>query len=107
MSHCKICGRMLATALLGGRPLRHTCPPQWRVWWEKGNESPEDYSPFYADDAAEAAEKWAEAWDEGAPDIAAGQSYEVKVQRVDDEEVKTFSVYGEFNPTYYAREVES
>jgi hypothetical protein len=98
----------------------HKCPPQWRCWnIDIYGEDIHGGHLFYGWDAGDAAREWA-AWsdlDEHA--LLDGALEEVLIVREDDYkkvqdeenpesllEVKKFSVYGEAQPVYYAREIE-
>lgn len=80
----------------------HRCAPRWQVW--EIDEDREDSVTFYGTDAAEAAEKWAEATDvDGGYTIVGGSEKAVFVAPfgVSEEPVRLF-VSGEAVPTYHA-----
>ena len=101
MDWCKHCRALIFSGNT------HQCPPKWSVWIaEDPREDTEGI--FHAVDAAEAAEKFIEEWDQDGYDMLTyASSTEVKVCLADGiGETKTFSVSGESVPTYTAYEVD-
>ena len=99
MPWCKECGRF---SLSG-----HECPPVWQVW-SADEDEPEDPRKVRADDAGEAAEKWADTFDAEEDYVvmrSGGEGYEVRVRRVGSHSVKKVVVFGESSPSYTARVV--
>ncbi len=81
----------------------HVCPPKWRVWCEDdGDES--DAVDVYEATAGEAAEAYAEKWDEsdgdGGCSILRGEPVVFVVNGV------RFDMTGEACPQYYAHEIK-
>ena len=94
MSGCKLCGRYTWVG-------EHKCPPEWFVKCaEVGSQG-----VFYADTPQEAAEVWAQKWDQDFV-ILAGDTYVVEVMKLGAEvETSRWRVAGESIPRYYATRV--
>lgn len=97
---CKVCGRY-------GRISEHRCPPVWHVWPE--GETEDDARDIRADDAQEAAERWAAAEDIRGADysIVGGSSAQLFVRASTGGETKLFEVTGYPEPVYQAQELVS
>lgn len=98
---CKTCGTFMMY------PDNHKCPPQWEVWSKDQGETRLYARKVYANDAAEAAEKWAGEDDSyGDHDICGGHPETVFVAQSLGK-ISTYIVEGEVVPQYYARFVEN
>lgn len=92
---CPVCGDFSPS-------VHHRCPPKWSVQPEDGD------SPHvvFADDAEEAAEKWA-AWEDhhsAEYSIVGGRDEPtVAVTPIDGGETKRFKLSGEAVPHYHAK----
>lgn len=98
MPFCKTCGGFV----LDGYP--HKCPPAYKVFHEEymGDES----KPVCANSAEEAAERYAEQYDNGDYGLLNGEEIEVIVEDIDGER-KTFICGGRTDPVYFATEKEA
>lgn len=88
----------------------HRCKPKFEVWCEEAGQPEEDAGVFYASDAEEAAERWAEDDDISSADYSiVSQRSEpvVSVRDCRDGEVKLFRVTGEAVPSYSASEISA
>lgn len=85
---------------------RHRCQPKFIVWCkDRGEDSVEDGSAYFAFDAECAAEEWAEDFDAGDFTIIGGNSEVVSVQNVQTGEVSRYRVSGETVAQYSAEEL--
>lgn len=84
----------------------HQCSPKWYAWDEfDGSLAVADAIEVYADDAQEAAEKAAEAFDEGGGEGPNDQRIYVRLaSEGEDEPAQLFEVSYEMNPSYHATE---
>lgn len=98
-STCKTCGEWI----YGENP-RHTYPPAWLVWNPDEGSTEADARTFYARDAEDAAEKWAERDDNDSAEytIVRGSTAKVGVRAVAGGEVTWWTVTGYYDPVYSA-----
>jgi hypothetical protein len=101
---CEECGEFF---LLAGDAERHTCPPEWEVWRD-GEDREVEGRRVHADDAEEAAARWAKDEDAYCADyhiIGGRETPTVRVARADSEDIQRFEIEGEAVPHYIARKV--
>ena len=104
MDRCPICGAW--RTLVRGRTF-HKCPPLFHIWCPDYGEEEEDCKAVREDNAAQAAELWADDRDsDGDYAIVGGSSVTVHVRAADSSELQAFHVTGESAPEYHASEVE-
>ncbi len=98
---CKICGEW-------GWFGKHACPPEWG-WRTDDTHSEDDWSTVYARDAEEAAEKAAEAYDEGDHpllDTRRSQPHVVIYLRNVRGDITRWRATAELIPQYHAEHIE-
>ncbi len=85
----------------------HQCPPTWRVRLLPYH-GEDDYDEVLANSAQQAAQKFAEQYDQGGDyTVVGGSPIEVLVSGHKSENEKKYHVEGEAVATYYAQEVKS
>ncbi len=103
---CKVCGRLVLGCDRFGPRSHHQCPPLWSV--RQTDEDEDEARIVRGRDYEEAAEAWAESYDQDDPTIACNEEViEVLARPLDsDGELKKLKVSGRVEFVYSAEEVE-
>lgn len=105
-SRCETCGKYF---FFERDRKHHKCPPKWQVWEDEGGDEDRRWSnTIFADQAYEAAEKYAEQQDAyGDYTCIGGTPMTVFVASDEEATPVRFEVTGEAVPEYTARELKT